>query len=101
MFLLLGSERTECSSLCRHQTDLHPEWQSECRFPSNDQRAPWLCAPTTKGFTVPMMSGEREFGGRAGEKKGGEIERREATDKGYAEMKGQAKGGGGRRGNRK
>lgn len=55
----------------RHQTELRPEWQSECRFHASDQRARWLCAPTTKGFTVPMMSGERELSGRAGEKKGG------------------------------
>lgn len=47
----------------------------------NDQRARWLCAPTTEGFTVPMMSGERELSGRAGEKKG------EEADKGYAKMK--------------
>lgn len=55
----------------RHQTELRPEWQSECWFHANDQRARWLCAPTTEGFTVPMMRGERELSGRAGEKKGG------------------------------
>lgn len=53
-----------------------------------------------RDLTVPMMSGERELEGRAREKKGGEMERGEATDEGYAEMKGDAKGGGGgRRGN--
>lgn len=63
--------------LSRQQTELRPEWQSECRFHANDQRAPWLCAPTTKGFTVPMMCGERELRGRAREKKGVEIEEKE------------------------
>lgn len=55
---------------CKHQTDLHPEWQSECRFHVNDQRARWLWVPTTEGFTVPVMSRERELNGQAGEKKG-------------------------------
>ncbi len=86
--------RTKCSSLSIHradaeQTELRPEWQSECRFHANDQRALWLCAPTTKGFTVPMMSKERELRGRAGENKKGQDwrERGETTDEGYAEMK--------------
>lgn len=55
----------------RHQTELCPEWQTERWFHTNDQRAWWLCAPTTEGFTVPMMRGERELSGRAAEKKGG------------------------------
>lgn len=52
------------SASTRHQTELRPGWQSECRFHASDQRARWLCAPTTRGFTVPMMSGERELSGR-------------------------------------
>lgn len=67
----------------RHQTELRPE----CRFTANDQRAPWLCAPTTKGFTVPMMSGERELRGRAREKKGGEIEEKEGKQQTRAMQK--------------
>lgn len=43
-----------------------------------------------------MMSGERELRGQAREKKAGEIEEKGwgevAGDKGYAEMKGEAKG---------
>lgn len=79
----------------RHQTELRPEWQSECRFHVNDQRAPWLCAPTTKGFTVPHDErGERIKRMGIREERGWDgRERGEATDKGYAEMKGEARGG--------
>ncbi len=77
----------------RHQTELRPEWQSECRFHANDQRAPWLCAPTTKGFTVPMMSEERELRGRAREKKGSEIEEKEGKQQTRAMQKWKEKRG--------
>ncbi|KAG7486890.1 hypothetical protein JOB18_041471 [Solea senegalensis] len=49
--------------------------------PANDQRALWLCASTTKGCTVPMMSGERELRGQAREKKRGEIEGKEGKQR--------------------
>lgn len=77
----------------RHQTELRPEWQSECRFHVNDQRAWWLCVPTTKGFTVPMMSGERELSGRAREKKGG------SSRQGLCRNERRSEGGRERRGN--
>lgn len=52
------------------------------------------CPHDERGERI-KRTGWREERGRDRREKG------EATDKGYAEMKGEAKGGGGRRGNRK
>lgn len=76
-------------SASRQQTEICPEWQSECQFPAYDQRALWLCTATTRGFTVPTKSEERELRGQARE--GDQIGREEAADQGCTEMKVEAK----------